>query len=967
MASKINSAAQDETEIDPLWWKAVDPDFTGQKFLAKLVANVIRQARKDPSRFSSMKKVCQRVFSDMELEKEIFDFVIEDLRCEFRNVADLFECDVSEVKNEFARLFTQLEAAELKAAELEAEASEIPKSLPPEWEDHTTDTTRSIVKSQNYSRKNSRIHFRRSQILDDLVFKEVNLAYKIWNRPVGFFLTDRNVVIDRILGNLRSDGFLIEDLTEWHYRKVAKFYECQRSVVREEFLQQKDELVIKKEEDRTNVDLDDLFDGLPKMFNFDPHNKYTKKDHIRCFLTNLQWFGIDTSELIPGDFEELADLLKLDSSTVETKLFKMKREFEKELEKERETRRLEKTLDALVAKYIRIARYGTSKIEPNSLTKHQFCTRLWRKMRRELLNDLGLKHRHFEDIAQFFNCGILEIMEEFNQLRTTTEPENVGESLRPSKALPSHPEFRGPEDQENHHEEPVAKRAKVVMEPKIEEVKIEDPEPEEEYQMDYYEDQRDHEEEVYDPEFQEQNVHPEDGFSWDYVDGIPAPVDQEEPALSEYDELDPQEMELEEECDEAAELKHPNGSSWEYGDGRQYAVDEDRAYEEAEPEEMDVVQEEQQLARVEQEDELQDIRDMFIGQICLHAEKNFNDQTLTEFKKRSSLRWLFNTLADQDFPMELTDGQFDKVAKSFNCDRDDIESVFAFYKTEKEFLDELDERRPEDQRITDLINEISAEMKPPNGDLNYQNKFLETFYQKSVKNKIKLILNSRQKRRLAAHLGLLVTEVQEQLQKWLIRDDPEEVPAPKKKIMKQSEIVSRPKNPRSKFVKNHSQSKIPKCVQPEKQIRSSSVEIAREESFWGSLAELEPTETIADREAAVKIVEEERKKIEEYILKYRKQIAMPYQPKYISGLSKVVEQFGRANNHATKWMPPPVLEAYRTAFLTILYEEIERELNEKEADEVARFLKMRKKDVDYLRRKERQFVETGRIGMDKVE
>ncbi|EGT32891.1 hypothetical protein CAEBREN_17570 [Caenorhabditis brenneri] len=172
MASKVENAAQDETEIDPLWWKAVDPDFTGQKCLAKLVSNVIRHARKEPSRFSSGRKVCERIVADMELEKEKFNFVIEDLRCEFRNVADLFGCDISEVKNEFARLF-----AELGAAELKAEASKTPKTSPPLWEDY-----------------NSRIHFPKNQILDDLVYKEVNFAMGLWNKKA--ILTRRRTVID---------------------------------------------------------------------------------------------------------------------------------------------------------------------------------------------------------------------------------------------------------------------------------------------------------------------------------------------------------------------------------------------------------------------------------------------------------------------------------------------------------------------------------------------------------------------------------------------------------------------------------------------------------------------------------------------------------------------------------------------------------------------------------------------------
>ncbi|EGT32919.1 hypothetical protein CAEBREN_23140 [Caenorhabditis brenneri] len=73
----------------------------------------------------------------MELEKEKFNFVIEDLRCEFRNVADLFGCDVSE---------------------------------------------------------NSRIHFPKNQILDDLVYKEVNFAMGLWNKKA--ILTRRRTVID---------------------------------------------------------------------------------------------------------------------------------------------------------------------------------------------------------------------------------------------------------------------------------------------------------------------------------------------------------------------------------------------------------------------------------------------------------------------------------------------------------------------------------------------------------------------------------------------------------------------------------------------------------------------------------------------------------------------------------------------------------------------------------------------------
>ncbi|EGT50480.1 hypothetical protein CAEBREN_21463 [Caenorhabditis brenneri] len=825
MASKIEIAAQDEPEIDPLWRKAVDPDFTGQKCLAKLVANVIRQARKDPSRFSSMKKVCQRIFSDMELEKEIFNFVIEDLRCEFRNVANLFECEVSKVKNEFARLFAELEAAELKAAELKAEASKAPKPSPTEWEDYTADTTRSIVKSQNYRRKNARIHFRRSQILDDLVFKEVNFAMGLYDKKG--ILTRKRTVIDRILKNLKGDGFMIEDLEEWHYRKVAKFYRCQRSLVREEFLRQKDELVIKKEDEHI---LDLLVPNVCKLM--DKSSYQSNEEILRLLCLNLEVYGQKTSDLKHRDWTQLS--------------------------------------------------------------KH------WDKT---------------------------EIEEEFH--RMFAEFKEIKRESRYSLTPPSTPEFLRPEDQENHEQgPPVTKKLKLALEPEFEEVEDKDSELEEEYQDGYYDDHMGYEEEYHDPQLQDPNIRREDGPSWDYVDGIPAPrMDEEDPALSEYEEEDLQEMEQEEEYEEAPELQDPNEPSWEYMDGVPGAVDED-----PEPEGMVVVQEDEQVARVEQEDELQDVRDFFIGSICQHAEKYFDNQTPLDFKKKTSLRWVFNRLADQGFPLELTDEQFENVAKSFNCDRDDIESVFDFYKKEKEFLDKLDEGRPEDQRITDIYNGIVAEMKPLSGHHDYQNKFLESFYRKAVENNNKLVLNSRQKRKLAAHLGLTVTEIMEHLKKWLIRDLPK--PATEKRM-------------------------------PEKQIRSSSVEIAREEQFWGSLAELEPTETIADREAAVEIVEEERKKIEEYILKYRKQVALPYQPEYTSVLSKVVEQFGRANNHATKWMPPPVLEAYRTAFLTILYEEIERELNEKEADEVARFLKM--KNFDYLRRKENQLFETRRIELDKVD
>ncbi|CAL2052602.1 unnamed protein product [Caenorhabditis brenneri] len=150
-------------------------------------------------------------------------------------------------------------------------------------------------------------------------------------------------------------------------------------------------------------------------------------------------------------------------------------------------------------------------------------------------------------------------------------------------------------------------------------------------------------------------------------------------------------------------------------------------------------------------------------------------------------------------------------------------------------------------------------MVPLSRDLDYQNKFLETFYRKAVENEFELILNTRLKRKLAAHLGIVVTEIMEQLKKC--RDLPK-APAPKKKITKQSEI-------------------------PEKQLNPFSVEIAGEESFWGSLAELEPTETIADREAAVELVKKEKKKrldkltrTETYLEKYQKQIAKPYQPKY---------------------------------------------------------------------------------------
>ncbi|CAL2052633.1 unnamed protein product [Caenorhabditis brenneri] len=175
-------------------------------------------------------------------------------------------------------------------------------------------------------------------------------------------------------------------------------------------------------------------------------------------------------------------------------------------------------------------------------------------------------------------------------------------------------------------------------------------------------------------------------------------------------------------------------------------------------------------------------------------------------------------------------------------------------------------------------------------------------------------------------------------------------PAPRKKITKQSEIVSRPKNPST-----HPVRKLPG------KNRFGAVWLN-----WSRRKQL----LIVKRQLSLSKRKRKRgldklTRTETYLENYRKQIATENQLKYTSGLSKVVEQFAWANNHATKWMPPPVLEAYRTAFLTILYEEIDREFNEKEAEEITRFLNT--KNFDYLRRKKKQFFETGKIEFEMVE
>lgn len=810
-AKKIRPGDQEQTDEDEDW-KTPPPDYSARDCLNALVSKVIAIAKAKPLRFTTKEIVCERIVADME--KTSYNYIILDLKERHSKwVANLFGCEISEVRNEFVRLLYDPTPEEFY-----------------QWDDYTSDydpTKRSNVKSPDYHKKNSRINFLKNQVPDDPIYKE------------------------------------------------------------------------------ETFDLASLVCGLPKNRKNRCYKK-TDEEIMKLFVMNLKWFDFTLSELEIRDYEKFAKIFETDVSTVTAEFHRISAI----LEGEKETRRREIILDDLVSRNIETAKNGKGKIKRNSLTKRQFITRLRFKMKRQSLHNLGLKHRHFDAIARFFKCEVLEIINEFNRPRTTPKPKIEAENYRASQTPAPNPEDSDPsfvQDQENYEEEPTPKRSKYAPELEIQENEDDDPDPEQEYQMGYYDDPMDYWEAAYDPGFQDPTAQysGEDWNSWDYTDGFLLPVDRS-PELYEYDEPEHEEMEVVQEYEEAPELQYPNRPTLDYVYG--VPVDEEPApleYEERVTEEMEV---EEHVPMTEERKRIQD----HIDNICHCAAEIFNDQTFHDFKGRTLLRELFNTLADENLSLELTNGQFDQLETSFNCDRKDIEKIFAFYKSEKVFLDKMDRGRPEDQNISRIIDKIvtankdSLSKNPEDENfLNDRTKILEFFYQKTVENKTGAILSSRQKRQLAAYLGLSVTEIMSQLKE--IRNLLKKNPAPKKKIV--------------------------------------TVKLAR------------VIKTTAGDNHLKKYFENYRERLDQYG-------EHPNHFGYDTVLYKVIEQFGFANEHVTNTMTPLVKEQYRTAFLILLYTEMSRKLSEGEMNLIAEFLRM-KKNIAYIRRKEKQFFETGKIEIDK--
>ncbi|EGT58596.1 hypothetical protein CAEBREN_00848 [Caenorhabditis brenneri] len=291
-SSPINlvEAQPEEDEEDSTAKNRVIEDRSGQKCMNNLVNNVINMAKKNPSKFSSKELVCQQIVKDMK-RKRSFNFVIEDLRCEFRKVADLFGCPVTEVQNEISCI---LDKQERKKGEHESKVSY-------QWEDY-----------------NFTIRFPRKAVLDDLVYKEVNQADRLWNDKEIFI--KRKSVIDRILQNLANDGFSIDDLEDYHFQKVAKFYQCEASKVEDEFLRQNDG--VEKEYEKLDALITEEIRIVKEGKGKIKANTLTRHQCVVRIWTKVKRAEISVP-LKPQHFEAVAKFFNCPVSEVESDYFKL--------------------------------------------------------------------------------------------------------------------------------------------------------------------------------------------------------------------------------------------------------------------------------------------------------------------------------------------------------------------------------------------------------------------------------------------------------------------------------------------------------------------------------------------------------------------------------------------------------------------------------------------------------------------
>ncbi|CAL2052146.1 unnamed protein product [Caenorhabditis brenneri] len=193
-SSPINliEAQPEEDEEDSTAKNRVIENRSGQKYMNNLVNNVIHMAKMNPSKFSSKELVCQQIVKDMK-RKRSFNFVIEDLRCEFRKVADLFGCPVTEVQNEISRL---LDEQERKKGEHES------KEVSYQWEDYK---------------------------MDALITEEIRIVKEGKGKIKANTLTRHQCVV-RIWTKVKRAEISVP-LKPHHFEAVAKFFNCPVSEV----------------------------------------------------------------------------------------------------------------------------------------------------------------------------------------------------------------------------------------------------------------------------------------------------------------------------------------------------------------------------------------------------------------------------------------------------------------------------------------------------------------------------------------------------------------------------------------------------------------------------------------------------------------------------------------------------------------------------------------------------------------